>query len=305
MFMNELRQGKFDYKRWVVIAPKRAKRPHKSLKAKICFFCPGNEKLTPPEIFRVSENGNWIVRVFPNKYPAFSIKYPKAYGVHWVIVDTPNHIQRFSNLSKEHMHLLVHAYIKAIKMASAVKGIRNVLLFKNEGKEAGMSSDHMHSQLIGTKQMFPKLEEELNTCKHYLEKHGTCIFCDLIKDERNGKRFVYENEDFIAFCPYASVFPYNVMIFPARHKPDFTKMSDKEVDSFTDILKKIIVAISTLGYGYNFYIHTSNKPYHHFHLEIRPRPNIHAGFELGSGMIINTMPPEEAAKYLRKKIKKR
>ena len=303
MFMNELRQGKLHSKRWVVIAPKRAKRPTTHVpKGKKCFFCPGNEKLTPKELYRVEENGKWMVRGFPNKFPAFSPKFPKAYGVHWVIVETPNHHQRFFELSRHHMLEVVQTYVEMMKRALKIRGIKCVLLFKNEGRAAGMSSTHLHSQLIGTQKMFPFLEEELGECKEHYKKHKNCIHCAYIKAERKTARFVCENESFIALTPYASMYPYTVMILPKRHEPDFTKMVEEEIMDFADMLKKVSTAIHTLGYGYNFYIHTSKEPYHHFHLEIRPRPTVYAGFELGSGIIINTMPPEEAAKYLRSKI---
>jgi len=304
MFMNELRQGKIHSNRWVVIAPKRAKRPTSHVwKGKKCFFCPGNEKMTPPEICRVEESGKWIIRCFPNKFPAFSVKYPKAYGVHWVIVESPNHNQRFYELGMHHMVKVIEVYVNMIKKALKVKGVTCALLFKNEGKEAGMSSTHLHSQLIATKQMFPHLEQELEESEAYFKKHKRCIHCDYIKEERRSKRFIYENDHFIAIAPYVSMFPYSVLILPTKHMADFTAMDEDQILDFADILKKVQTAIHTLGYGYNFYLHTSREPYHHFHLEIRPRPTIYAGFELGSGIVINTMPPEDAAKYLRGKIR--
>jgi UDPglucose--hexose-1-phosphate uridylyltransferase len=303
--MNELREDPVISRRWIVLSPKRANRPssHAPRWGK-CFFCPGKESLTPQEIFKIADNGKWLVRVIPNKFPAFSTDYPKAYGLHWVIIETQNHHERFFRLSRSHMTRVIEAYIEAMKKAWATKGITSVLLFKNEGEKAGMSSKHMHSQLIATKKMFPYLEEELKVCKQYWEKNKRCVYCDEIKRERKSERFIYENSDFTAFAPYASVYPYTVMIFPKKHMADFTKLDIFEVDNLVDILKKTLTAISHLGYGYNFYIHTSKKPYHHFHLEIRPRPNIFAGFELGSGIIINVMPPETAAKYLREKISK-
>ena len=305
MFMNELRRGKIHSKRLVVVASKRAKRPtSKVWKGSKCFFCPGNEKLTPPEIYRVEENGRWIIRVFPNKFPAFSPKYKKAYGVHWVIVESPDHDQRLYELSKPHLVKVVETYIEMLRRAMKVKGITCALLFKNEGKEAGMSSTHLHSQLIATKVMFPTLKDELEESKAYFKKHKRCIHCDYIKKERRSPRFVYENEHFIAITPYASMFPYTVVILPKEHLPDFTKLDEEQIFDFADILKNVLTAVHTLGYGYNFYIHSSGKPYHHFHLELRPRPNIYAGFELGSGIVINSTPPEQAAEYLRSKIHK-
>jgi UDPglucose--hexose-1-phosphate uridylyltransferase len=201
-----------------------------------------------------------------------------------------------------HLVKVIETYIALIKKALKIKGIKCVLLFKNEGKAAGMSSTHLHSQLIATRVMFPHLEQELEESKQYYKKHKRCIYCDYIKEERKSKRFVYENDHFIAITPYASMFPYSVMILPTTHIADFTKMDEDQIFDFAEILKKVLTAIHGLGYGYNFYLHMSKKPYHHFHLEIRPRPNIYAGFELGSGIVINTVSPEQAAKYLRRKI---
>ncbi len=300
---HELRQGKHTHRRWVVISPKRQKRPHGAKKGDVCAFCPGNERLTPPEIYRVEENGKWLVRVFPNKFPAFSLKYSKAYGLQYVIVDSPEHITEFYKLSKDNIARVLETYIVMMDKMLKTKGIRNVLVFKNEGKAAGMIIDHNHSQMIGTKKAFPYLEEELDICEDYFKKKKRCLFCDLIKTERkSSKRFICENKGFIAVTPYVPLHPHSIMILPKRHSPDFTSITLEEIDEFADILKKVLTALGTLKLAYNFYIRTSKKKYHHFYLEIRSRPNVYAGFELGSGLIINAVPPEDSAKYLRSKI---
>jgi UDPglucose--hexose-1-phosphate uridylyltransferase len=304
--MNELRHDRIHPRRWIVLTPKRAKRHLHRLKGKTCVFCPGSEELLSEGIITTKDRkGNWMVKVLPNKFPAFSLKYPRAYGLHWVIIETPHHGDAFHDLTQHHMEKVIETYVLAMKKMLKTKDIRYVLLFKNEGREAGTSQDHMHSQMIGTNKKFPHVEEELETCRKYWEEHHRCIYCDEIKRERKSPRFVYKNRDFIAFCPYASLYPYNTIVFPLKHMPDFTKMSKNQMSSLADIMKKVLTAIATLGVGFNFYLHTSHKKYHHFHIEIRPRPNIFAGFELGSGIVINTEPPEEAAKYLRKKIRKR
>jgi len=300
---HHLRKGKHTHKRWVVISPKRSKRPQAIKKQQACAFCPGNEHMTPPEVYRTEENGKWVVRVFPNKFPAFSTKYPKAYGLQYVIVDSPEHSIEFFKLSKDHIARVLETYILMMKKMLATKGIRNVLVFKNEGRPAGMVVDHNHSQMIGTKKTFPYFEEELETCRKYYNRTKRCMFCELIKKERKmNERFVYENDAFIAIAPHAPLHPHSLMILPKRHEPNFTDISIKEMDDFADALKKVLTALSGVVSAYNFYIRTSNKKYHHFYLEIRPRPNVYAGFELGSGLIINAVAPEDSAKYLRSKI---
>ncbi len=317
--MNELRKD-YILDRWVIIAEDRGKRPqqfvHRAEKVEkgICYFCPGNENMTPPEIARIERNGRWIVRSFPNKFPATSRKKGKIrenflksfypYGTHEVVVETPEHDKNLGDLDKEHISLLLQLYIKRLREIKEDKSIKYVLIFKNKGGNAGTSLEHSHSQIIGLP-IIPKLvQDEVLAAEEYRRRNGNCPFCKIWKREIKTERGIFENEHTVAIAPFASRFPFEVWLIPKRHMNSLEEMKNEEINSFAEILQKILSRLnSSLNYPpYNFYLHLSPEGEDlHFHLELTPRLTKWAGFELGSGIIINVMPPEMAAEHYRGK----
>jgi UDPglucose--hexose-1-phosphate uridylyltransferase len=308
--MNELRR---DYllDRWVLIAANRGKRPHDFIGKRqvreeptFCFFCPGNEHSTPPELDRISKGKNWVVRAFTNMYPATSVNFPMAYGSHEVIVETPEHHKNLHDLSSEQIQKVLEMYRRRIEANRKIKGVNSVLIFKNHGAEAGTSLVHEHSQLISTKITPTLIENELKEYRKYLAKNKRCPYCDTIKEEMKSERRIYENKHFACFAPYASRFPFECWIFPKRHIGSLTGLSEKEMAPLAEALKTILKKLDEKFNDppYNFYLHIapfSAKDFH-FHIEICPRLTKLAGFELGSDIVINIMPPEKAAEELRK-----
>lgn len=291
--------------RYVIIAKERNMRPQEFKHAespkgkdKKCYFCPGNEKTTPPEISRVTgENGNWKIRVFPNKFPA--AKH------HEVIVETPVHGTEISTLPAKHLAEVFRVFSERIKKLEKEKEIRYVLVFKNFGGAAGASLEHTHSQLVALPMIPPQVEEELAANR----KSGTCIRCKEIKKEKRAKkRVIYEDAHTMAFCPYASRFPFEVCITPKKHVRFLEELGEYELLSFAIALKKILSKMQEMlkNPPYNFYLHVSPSGKDmHLHLTLFPRLTKLAGFEFGSGVIINVMAPEDSAVYYRGADKKR
>jgi UDPglucose--hexose-1-phosphate uridylyltransferase len=328
--MPELRKDPV-VKRWVIIATERAKRPNDFKKSeqkkeenKFCVFCYGNEHLTPPEIMafrpedtKPNESG-WWVRVVDNKFPALNYKEEvkrsghgmydmmSGFGKHEVIIETPNHDENLATIPYKQMKEVVWAYVMRYRELSKDKNLKYILIFKNYKREAGASLSHPHSQIIATPIVPKRVAEELNGSKQYYDYKERCVFCDIIAQEKiENKRIVEENDDFIAFTPYASRFPYEIWILPKRHMASFGDISDEEVESFSRILKNTgSKLINVLGDPpFNYVIHSApvgekNLPYYHWHLEIMPRLTKTAGFEWGSGFYINPVPPESAAESL-------
>jgi len=317
--MNELRK---DYllDRWVIIAKDRGKRPTDFIqkprveKPKVCFFCPGNEHMTPPEIDRVEENGKWIIRCFPNKFPAattefgeieenFLVKQP-AYGKHEVIAETPNHNEHLNELSVGHIVRILDMYSSRINEIKRDEKIRYVMIFKNQGSAAGASLDHSHTQVIGLP-MVPRLvKEETEAAMRYREEKGNCPFCDIHSYEAKRERLILEDDYTISFAPFASRFPFEVWIMPKRHVRFLDDLNDEEKHSFAKMLKKILrkLHFSLNKPPYNFWFHQSPDDGDlHLHLELAPRLAKFAGMELGSEIVINVVPPELAAQHYREK----
>lgn len=322
--MGKIRKNPI-YNRWVIIADERSKRPHAFYREeeledkKDCPFCEGSEEMTPPEIdsFRVSGKPNkpgWKVRVVPNKYPALipDVEFQKnieglfhiipATGTHEVIIETPHHNKNQFNMDEEETSLILKMYRKRYLTLKENKNLEYILIFKNHGRVAGGSLPHSHSQVIGLPLTPPYIEEELALIK----KRNECLFCKLIQRAENDKRVLTQNKNFIVIAPFASISPYELAIYPLKHKPRFEEITDPEIDSFSEIFHDVFKRYNKLlgKLPFNYFLHTSpidslNKDYH-WHIVILPKLTITAGFEKGTNIYINLVAPERAVGELRK-----
>lgn len=324
--------------RWVIIATERGKRPTDFNPEPIrddtgfCPFCEGHEDKTPPEIFALrgdhqAANGpGWQVRVVPNKFPALRIEgemgkagvgmYDKMNGIgaHEVIIETPEHNKKLHMHAPESLARVFGAYKERLVDLNKDKRLKYILIFKNEGRQAGASLSHPHSQLIATPVTPKRVKEELLGAKDYFNYKDRCVFCDIIREEITQEaRIIYENRGFLAFCPFASRFPFEIWLLPKRHSPDYYTVEHEEMlllsDAIIAIMRKLAVALNNPQY--NFVLHTGPVRWarmgywvtldvdYHWHIEIMPKLTHVAGFEWGTGFYINPTIPEEAAKYLR------
>lgn len=300
--------------RWVVISEGRAKRPielvkKRAKKNEVCFFCLGNEKLTPPEIYRVEEKGNWKVRVFPNKFAAVELAgqreirtdnrfytFSSAYGSHEILVETPKHNKTMGQLDEENILSVLKTYKLRIEEMLCVEGIKYVTVFKNQGEAAGASLTHSHSQIISLSFVPPEITEKIDAIK----KYQSCPYCDIINNEKNSYRRCFENDSFVSFTPYASRFNYEIMILPKNHITTFEKFEEKTFVDLASMMRKILQKVEALTSSYNLVLFYSPKGEDlHFHIEVLPRIATWAGFEFDSGIEINTVSPEYAASYYR------
>jgi UDPglucose--hexose-1-phosphate uridylyltransferase len=335
---NEMRK---DYllDRWAVIAAQRKKRPTDFAKEpqkrqeSVCAFEPGNEHLTPPAVLvYLPSNGgikkesdkigechrNWLVRVFPNLYPAFmppeneettkvekgDFVFERATGHHEVIVESPRHDEHPSVARVSQLIYVVDAYIDRLRELSSKPYVKYVSIFRNHGLEAGASLSHAHTQVIATP-IIPKIvEEELKASEDRFQKNKKCAFCEIIEKESQSPRFVWENKDFTVFAPWASVHPFEFWVFPKKHQRCLLDLSQSEVKSLAEALRVSLGGLNTMlnDPPYNFGFHQTTDgscDYYHWHLEVYPRLSIWAGFEKSTGMFINVVLPEDAAKDLR------
>jgi UDPglucose--hexose-1-phosphate uridylyltransferase len=329
--MPELRQN-FATKEWVVIATERARRPEemalhrerKALNHKVatCPFCPGNEKLTPPEVLRIPASGEtpWHVRVVPNKFSALSReaqptrtvhrsrRMVNGFGVHDVIIETPDHAQVVALMPDSYVAEILRVYKTRYDELSLDPRIAHVTIFKNHGVDAGTSLEHPHSQLIATPVISRQVRDRFQYALRHFDDYGECMFCQMIAEELEERtRIVMISEHFVALEPYASGVPFSTQIYPRRHMASFGDVSAAEINDLARMLRS---TLAKLYYGladpdFNFTIRSApaenvGVKYFHWYLSIIPRLTRVAGFELGSGMFINTVLPEAAAEFLRK-----
>ena len=327
--MSELRQN-FMTKEWVVISSERAKRPdqmavHRPAKPAVsyspsCPFCPGNESQTPPEILRLHNGDGWKARVVPNKYSALSptikpertirrsMRSMTGFGVHEVVIETPDHSQPMALMPDAHVADILRIYKTRYDELSLDPRIEQVTIFKNSGTDAGTSLEHPHSQLIGTPVISHQVRERLQAALRHYDEFGQCIFCQMIEEElQEPVRIVLASEHFVAVELFASPAPFYTHIYPRRHMASFGDISAKEI---TDLGRVLRTLLAKLYFGlenpdFNFTIRSApaecvGARYFHWYMSVIPRLTRTAGFELGTGMFIDTVIPEEAADFLRK-----
>jgi UDPglucose--hexose-1-phosphate uridylyltransferase len=328
--MPELRQN-FATKEWVVIATERARRPEEMAKhlqrkaaaafVPTCPFCPGNENLTPAEVFRVpsSTAAPWHVRVVPNKFAALSRdveptrtihrsrRTVNGFGVHDVVIETPDHSQVLALMTDSSVAEILRVYKARYDQLSLDPRIAHVTIFKNHGADAGTSLEHPHSQLIGTPVISHQVRERFQHALRHHDDFGECMFCQAIEEElQEQTRIVMLSEHFVVMELYASPAPFCTHIYPRRHMASFGDVSTAEVN---DLARMLRVMLAKLYRGldnpdFNFTIRSApaenvGVKYFHWYVSIIPRLTRVAGFELGSGMFINTVLPEAAAEFLR------
>lgn len=265
-------------RRWVIISQQRVNRPEDSFshpKKNVCVFCPGQEKMTPKETFRLGDGeedkSGWRVRVFPNKYPITDF--------HEVIVHSPHHEKDIDSLPISQVELILKAYRARYRFFKP-KG--QVLIFCNHGEHSGASLVHPHSQLV----VIPN-QINLDT---------------LIREPLNN--IVEENKFFYVYCPDFSQWPYEVWITPKKENTLFGDITDEEIVDLALILQKILRKLKKIaqkdqlainGFAYNYYIY----PKENWYLRVIPRLVHRAGFELGTGLSVNLVDPYVAAEKLR------
>ena len=322
----------------MIIATERGKRPydaseiaHSWAENDHCPFCAGHEHLTPSEIAAIRDpsskpNGpGWQVRVVPNKFPALGIDTPLAkqgtgmydrmtgFGAHEVIIECPDHTQTLHKLPIENIKNVLAVSQNRIEDLQKDTRFRYVLLFRNDGPQAGATIAHPHSQIIATPITPKRVKEELRGAETYFKLKERCVFCDIIDEEKRiGERIVYENEHFVSFCPYWSRFPFEIWLLPKKHELNFYS-SRAHLFEMALALKTTMEKLSQVlnNPQYNYIVHSGPNMFarrgywqtiqddYHWHFEIIPRLTKVAGFEWGTGFYINPTPPEDAAKYLR------
>lgn len=316
---------------WVVIATGRAKRPEDFGKnprkedetgIENCLFEDPNASGQEKDVLVYHRaDGEWTLRVFPNKYPAFSrgrlgktisegpYNAMPGNGYHEIIV-TRDHYKQLALLDVMEVAEVIDAYQDRYLEHMHKKGVNYIAIFHNHGKEAGASIAHPHSQLMAIPVISPYVRLEIDGADKYYRANKHCVICTIGEYEsEEKKRVVFENQDFIAFCPFSSRAAFEIWVMPKKHSPYFERITDEQKIKLAEVLQKGLSAIykALNDPSYNFYIHTSpcdGKDYQHFHwhIEILPHTSTWAGFELDTGIEISIIQPEVAAEYLRKQL---
>jgi UDPglucose--hexose-1-phosphate uridylyltransferase len=312
---------------WILISTKRGKRPEELADTtgitrsdpEKCPFC-APHKVVTPVLFYGENDDEWTVQIIENKYPAVSkdiedITSEKrgpyflipGYGYHDVVI-TKDHDANFPKLSHEDAFLVFKAFQERYRMIAADEKISYVSIFNNWGPKAGASLYHPHYQVLAIPVIPPNVQHSLRGSARYFNEHATCVHCDMITRERKyGTRIIFENEHAVAYAPFVSREPFEVRVYPKVHNAYFEETSEEVMRDVTEALHE---SLKRLEKGlqsphYNFYLHmapTKDKDvyrHYHWHIIMQPKLNISAGFELSTGIEVNTIDPNDAAAFLR------
>lgn len=307
----------------VFLAPQRGERPielseaHDSVRSgeqrSRCPFCLGNEQLAPPDVLRLPAGPAWQARVVPNRYPIVtaptglpadgdaSDSTRPARGIHEVLIESPLHDTRVEQVALETWATAWRAAWERLEALAGTPQLRWAMLFKNAGSRAGASLAHVHSQLVGLDFVPPVVQGKIDRLREEPQLHER-----VIADARREGRIWAEACGLVAFVPSAARQPFETCIMPGRAEAHFHSTSPASVTALAKLTHRYARRLSELTdkADYNWWLHQpafrdgSPATGWHWHLEILPRLTQLAGFELGSGCHISTMPPSCAAALL-------
>ena len=311
--------------RWVTIVADRAKRPSdfapRSTQVEAepdrpCPFCPGNEEATLPALETLDEGGHWRMRLIPNLYPAFDGDEPfavhhlgpvhieaEASGIHEVFVYTPRHDGGAHLISDDDAEQMMFMLRRRLQQHAASANVRYTQAIINHGREAGASLAHPHGQLLGLPFVPGEILEEQRAFSRF---EGGCILCATIEAElADGKRILFANDDVVCVSPFWAGVPYELLIIPRSHDLHLTDSSDETLKAMGVAVRDSLVTLRGIhgDVSYNLVFHTAPHHYdgaYHWHIHLFPKLVTTAGFERGTGVMINIVPPELAAEHLRK-----
>jgi UDPglucose--hexose-1-phosphate uridylyltransferase len=321
--LSDFRYNKLT-REWVLFAPNRAKRTqnnYKQLQDKCSQNCPfgkGDEALTPNEVFRIGDEHGWRCRVVPNLYNALSINQPiqsyktfnfenrSGFGAHEVVIETPKHHRQMYHFeTNELFDYFITLKLRLLDLKKDSR-LQYFSIFKNHGMDAGASQEHSHSQIIATPFIPRSLQDDLVYFQEHKKQTERDFFDDLLYDEKLfAKGILKENNFFIAYCPYASKYPFEVIIMAKEKLSSIVKLEESHLYALSDITHFIFRQLhKALGeFPFNMLIKNGDiqneNSVNRFHIQILPRLYKNAGFEIDTEIFINTFLPEDVVEILK------
>ena len=276
--------------------------------------------MTTTELMRLAlPGGAWLTRVVDNMYPVLAkgVGSPKhtheglrhavdGIGIHEVIIETPQHDLSLAMFGRNEMEAVVRTYRDRYRACQRNPHIAHIVLFKNHGVAAGTSLEHPHAQIVGTPVVSCQVRDRVRSLEEHLGLYGECLLCRMISEEiEQGARVLHLSKSFVVFIPYAALSRYHIWIFPRRHMAHFGDVTDEELPELALSLRNVLRQLH-FGLGdpdYNFVVRSAPRDCvdgaFHWYVSVVPRIGLAAGFELGSGIFVNTSCPEHSAEFLR------
>jgi UDPglucose--hexose-1-phosphate uridylyltransferase len=283
-------------------------------------FAPGHEHLTPPELYRLGDDGSWSVRVVPNLYPALSadgageaggdplasgrgepdlFASRPARGAHEVVVNAPDAVTSLADLQPEQVETAMSVWRERMRTHADAAYVHVIV---NEGKEAGASLPHTHAQLYALPFVPAAVARERERFTAYSNRtQGRNLLEDIVQEEvRRRDRIVAIDDEAVAIAPFAARVPFHLLLAPRAPAARFSDDGPLGGRLLHEVLNRLRAELETLP-PLNMWVRTAPRDADQFcwRIEIMPRLAQLAGLEIGTGVHLNVLAPEDAAARLR------
>jgi UDPglucose--hexose-1-phosphate uridylyltransferase len=295
-----------------------------------CPFCPSQVNSRPP-LLRLPPEGPWQVLVVPHPDPLYRIEGDPArradgmydtmqpVGADEIVIETPEHNKKLEDLSEDQILMVMEAWKQRIEDLKRDRRFKYVSVYKNYGPLAGQEGSHAHSQVTATTFVPRRLLYELRAARDWHKEKERCVLCDIVKqEERQGKRIVDTQGNYVALCPYASRVPYEVWLLDRKHNHLFEQpRPDANRRDLAVLLRRTLRRIRQVASAYHMVVHSSPNTIHpkgetalsywktiaddyHWHIEILPIVQTRSKSYSIKEVYYNAFMPEDAAEQLRK-----
>lgn len=304
---------------WTMVASNRQARPH--MPKDWCPFCPGSGKV-PKDYDVYSYNNDFpALTITPDEPDVLGSRLYKVahnYGKCEVILYSPDHNSTLPSLSVDHIYKLINLLTARFHELAKDAKVKYIFEFENRGEEVGVTMPHPHGQIYAYSFLPQKIQVELASCQQYYQEQGSCLICDMNKEETEfGQRIIAENSSFIAYIPFFTDYPYGVFIVSKHHKGNLTEFNEQEKRDLASMLKNITGAFDMLFNKLFPYMmcfhqtpvnckeHSDAGQYYHFHIEFYTplreanKLKFYASSEMGAWAACNPLAVEQSAKRLR------
>jgi UDPglucose--hexose-1-phosphate uridylyltransferase len=292
-----------------------------------CPLCPGRLS-NVPALLELPAEGKTQVRVVPHFHPLYRIegeaeRIPEGIydrmrpvGAHEIIIESADHGQSFGTMSDAQIELVLQAYVNRLLDLKRDSRFKYVTVFRNHGASAGEEFDHPSSQVTATMFVPRRVLYELRSARAWYEEKERCVFCDILRqEEKQGRRIVDTQGEYVAFCPFASRVPFELWVIPRRHNHLFEqpKPGAKRRD-LAALLGRTLRRVEKIAGSYHMVLHTAPNLIHpkgelasywrtiaedfHWHFEILPIIGKGKSYSLKE-VYFNALLPEQAAEMLR------
>jgi len=293
-----------------------------------CPLCAGRRD-DLPTLLELPTIGSPQVRVIPHFNPLYRIEGDpgrkpegiydrmRPIGAHEIIVESPDHNLPLASMSDEQIDFVLEAYAMRILDLKRDPRFKYVTVFENRGPSAGGEWEHPYSQITATMFVPRRILYELRSAREWYDEKERCVFCDILRqEERQGRRIVDTQGDFVAFCPYASRVPYELWIIGRRHEHLFEQpRPGSNRRNLATLLGRALRRLTQVSDSYHLVLHTAPNTIHpkgelasywrtladdfHWHFEILPIVERRSKSYSIKEVYFNSLLPEQAAERLR------